>query len=228
MWYVYFRRIALTVFGTFIACVLALALVLWNVLPSNAGAELVTKELPFLIPGTDLIAEYFVSYEGDYFEDGSGEFVIDNAALCVYNRGDCYIDFASVYMETTDGTYCFEGTCIPPHAKVVLLEKNRRSYPRGDVCMADGKTVRSNKASVMDMLQIEAIDLDKVKLTNRSETSLKNVRLYYKRYDSQWGIYVGGVTYAAPAGNLQPGESIIINPVFYVNGYSKVLFVTAN
>lgn len=228
MWYVYFRRIALTVFGTFIACVIALVLVLWNVLPSNAEAEPVTMELPFLIPGTDLIAEYFISYEGDFFEDGSGEFVIDNAALCVYNRGDCYIDFASIHIETADGPYCFEGTCIPPHAKVVLLEINRRSYPRSSVCHAEGKTIISNKTNQMDVLQIESVDLGKIKVTNQSDMPLQNVRLYYKRYDSQWGIYVGGVTYATPVGDLMAGQSILISPAHYADGYAKVFCATAS
>lgn len=222
MWYVYFRRIALTVFGVFIALVMVFLLVICNIFPANAGAEPTILEFPFLISDTDLVAEYFISYEGDFFEDGTGEFVIDNAALCVYNRGEHPIDFASVHIETTEGSYYFEGTCIAPHAKVVLLEKNRSAYPKGDVCCAEGKTVASSKINVMQDLHIEGVDIGRVRVTNRSDKPLYNIRLYYKRYDSQWGIYVGGITYATPVGDLQPGESITIAPTCYVNGYSRI------
>ena len=226
MWYIYFKRIALSVFGIFLVGMLAMLLVLWNILPSRADAQTATIEFPFLIPGTDLIAEYFVSYEGDFFEDGSGEFVIDNAALCVYNRGETYIDFAAIHIQTEEQDYHFEGTCIPPHAKVVILEKDKKTHTKSDVRYAEGHTVISIKESVADHLRIENKGMVQLKVTNQGNLPLENIRLYYKRYDTQWGIYVGGVTYATPVGDLLPGESIVISPACYVNGYCKVFCAT--
>lgn len=228
MWYLYFRRMVLAVFAVFAGAVLTLSLVAWNTFPVQADTQREEIHFPFLIDGTELIAEYFVSYEGDYFEDKSGEFLMDAAALCVYNRGDAHIEFASVYIETLDGVYCFEGTCIPPHTKVVILEKYKSAYPRSPVYFAAGRTVNAKKESVMESLLIKAVDMGKIEVTNQSDNALENILLYYKRYDTQWDIYIGGVTYAVSAGNLEAGESTIIFPANYANGYSKILYATTN
>ena len=228
MWYVYFRRVALAVFAVFIGVALVLFLAFCNMFPVKADAEQIVLEFPFLIEGTDLIAEYFVSYEGDFFEDASDTFLINGAALCVYNRGENHIDYASVYLETLDGVYCFEGTCIPPHSKVIILEKYRSAYPKSPVYYAAGKMKVNNKQSVMDKLQIEPIDMGRICVSNKSREVLENVYLYYKRYDSLWDIYVGGITYAVCAESLQQGESVILSPANYANGYSKVFYATAD
>lgn len=227
MWYLFFRRVALAVFAVFVGASLAICLVAWNTFPVNAETKKEEMKFPFLIDGTELIAEYFVSYEGDYFEDKSGTFLMDGAALCVYNRGDAHIEFASVYIETLEGVYCFEGTCIPPHTKVVILEKYKSSYPQSPVYFAAGRTSNAQKLSVLEDLQIEAVDLGRIEITNRSDRMLNDILLYYKRYDSQWDIYIGGITYAVSAGDLQAGESAILFPANYANGYSKVLYATA-
>ena len=227
MWYLYFRRFALTVFAALTGFMICSFLFIWNTIPVEAGAERVELKFPFLIEGTELIAEYFVCYEGDFFEDRSGEFIMDGAALCVYNRGDTDIEFASIHIETLDGVYCFEGTCIPAHGKVVILEKYKSSYPENPVYFAAGRTMATDKSSVLDELQIEAVDLGRIKVANNSDRVLEDILLYYKRYDRQWDIYIGGVTYAISVGSLQMGESIIICPSNYADGYSKILYATA-
>lgn len=224
MWYLYLRRLVLTVFSSACALALFLFLLAWNTFPVRADGVREELQFPFLIEGTPLIAEYFVSYEGDYFEDQSGEFLIDGAALCVYNRADAYITFASIHIETLDGVYCFEGTCIPPHTKVVILEKYKSTYPKSPVYFAAGKTVDESGESIMDDLLIRAVDMGRIEVKNLSNRTLEDVFLYYKRYDSQWDICIGGITYAVSAGSLQAGESTILFPSNYANGYSKVLY----
>lgn len=226
MWYLYFRRITLGVFAAFISCCLAVVLVICNFLPAKAETTETHLEFPFLVPGTDLIAEFFVSYEGDFIEDQSGEFLINSTALCVYNRGDSHIEFASIQIEMLSGVYCFEATCIPPHAKVIILEKYKQPYPRDPICCAEGKMHISEKGSILEQLDVVGIDMGDIEVTNRSDKVMENVLLYYKRFDSQWGIYIGGITYAISAGDLNAGESIVLSPSRFANGYTKVLYAT--
>ncbi len=228
MWYLYFRRICLAVFAIIIGSLAALFLIAWNTFPVQADTKNEALQFPFLIEGTELIAEYFVSYEGDYFEDKSGEFVLNGAALCVYNKGNTYIEFASVFMETYDGVYCFDGTCIPPQTKVVILEKYKAPYPKNPVYFAAGRTTVATEESVLNELRINAVDMGKIEVINQSDRELENILLYYKRYDSQWDIYIGGVTYAVSAGKLQAGESAVLFPANYANGYSRVLYATTD
>ena len=227
MWHVYFRRFALSVFAVCIVILLSFCLVALNTQTEQSNTQRVALQFPFLIDGTDLIAEYFLSYEGDYFEDQSGDFVMDCGGLCVYNRSDTQITFASLNIETLDGLYTFEGTCIPPHTKVVMLEKYKSANPESGAYFAAGKTVCTTKTNVVNALQLEVIAVGCMKVTNISASPLSNITLYYKRYDSQWDIYIGGVTYAISAGDLQPGESILVFPDNYAKGYSKVLYATA-
>lgn len=226
MWYIYFRRAVLAVSGFLTSALLALSLVAWNTLPVRADAPRKELSFPIQIEGTDLIAEGFVSYEGDYFEDKSEVFLVDGAALCVYNRGDRHIDFASVYIETLEGVYCFEGTCIPPHAKVMILEKYKSLYPHGSVCFAAGRTVSLDHENAIDRLQISPVDMGKVEIRNISDTAMYDINLYYKQYDSSWDTLIGGITYVVSAGDLQAGESVLLFPANYVNGYSKILYAT--
>ena len=226
MWYLYFRRIALAVFAVFIGAVLALFLVVCNSFPVNADTERDELNFPFVIGETDLIAECFIRYEGDYIEDKSDTFLVDGAALCVYNQGDKHIDFASVYIETLEGVYCFEGTCIPPKTKVMILEKYKSSYPTGPVCIALGRTVFSEKQNILEKLHIAEVDMGSIKVTNCSDTYLENVNLYYKQYDSHWGTCIGGITYVVSPGDLQPGESTYLYPANFAKGYSKFLYAT--
>lgn len=228
MWYLYFRRFALAVFAAFVGLVLLLFLLVLNTFPVQANAKKEALQFPFFVEGTELIAEHFVSYEGDYFEDQSGEFVIDGAALCVYNKADTHIAFASIHIETFDGVYCFEGTCIPPHTKVVMLEKYKAPYPQTSVYFAVGKTVAESSESVMGDLLISAVDMGRIEVKNISDRALDDVYLYYKRYDSQWDICIGGITYAVSAGSLQAGESAILFPEKYAKGYTKVLYAAEN
>lgn len=227
MWYIYFRRLVLAVFALFAGVVLALSLVAWNTFPVRANAQREGLSFPFQIEGTDLIAEGFVSYEGDYFEDKSEVFIVDGAALCVYNRGDKHIDFVSVYIETADGVYCFEGTCIPSHTKVMILEKYKSLYPHGTVCLAAGRTVISNRENIIERLRISPVDMGKVEVRNISDTAMCDINLYYKQYDSSWDTLIGGITYVVSAGDLKAGESVLLFPANYVNGYSKILYATA-
>lgn len=224
MWYFYFRRIVLTTFVLFGSALFVICLLLWNTFSAQADTDKAVLEFPFPIEGTELIAEHFVSHEGAYFEDQSGDFIIDGLALCVYNQGDTHIEFASVNIETRDGVYYFEGTCIPPQSKVVILEKYKSIYPETPVYFAAGRTVDSQTKSIMDEIDIKAVDLGRIEVTNSSERRLDNVLLYYKRYDSWWDTYLGGITYAVSAGTLQAGQSTILSPANYANGYSKVLY----
>ena len=227
MWYVYFRRIVLTICSIFAGLLMVTGLFIINTFPVKADSRREELRFPFSIEGTSLVAEYFVSYEGDFFEDQSGEFLIDGSALCVYNSGDTHIEFASVYIETLDGVYCFEGTCIPPKSKVIILEKYKSPHTRSPVYFAAGRTLNTQKENAMDGLLIKPLDIGRIEVVNQGQEILEDILLYYKRYDSQWDIYIGGVTYAVSAGDLQAGESTIVFPKNYANGYSKVLYATA-
>lgn len=228
MWHVYLRRIVLSVFAIFTSLLLVTGMVVLNTVPVEADSGREELKFPFAIEGTDLVAEYFISYEGDYFEDQSGEFIMDGVALCVSNQGDAHIEFASVHIETLDGIYCFEGTCIPPKSTVVILEKYKSIYPTSPIYLAIGTTKKAQKKCLLGDLQIVPIDIGRFEVTNCSDYKLEDVTLYYKRYDSWWDIYIGGITYAISAGTLQAGESKIVFPANYANGYSKVLYATAN
>lgn len=227
MWYVYFRRAVLSVFAVCVGAAIAVSLFLWNCVQVKADGQREFLSFPVTVEGTDLVAEFFVSYEGDYFEDKSGTFLVDGAALYLYNRSDHYIDYARVYIETLDGIYCFEGTYIPPHGKIMILEKYKALYPQGEVCFAGGQSVTSKDRNFLEDLEIQPVDMGKCKVTNISDVTLRNIRLFYKQYDSQCDTLLGGITYVVSAGNLEAGESVVLFPANYANGYSKIIFATA-
>lgn len=58
-----------------------------------------TLLFPIAIPDTALIAQYPVLYEGPFLEDGSWDYVVDVAALVVFNTARTDIENARIVLQ---------------------------------------------------------------------------------------------------------------------------------
>ncbi len=226
MWYLYFRRIVLGLFGVILGAALSLTLLLVNMQPVRANNARIPMEFPFVVPETGLIAEFMLSYEGSYFEDGSDVFLTDGAALCVYNMAEEYVEYAKIYIETAEGLYCFEGTCIPPKGEVLILEKYRSDCPREPIYFASGEVTYARKDDCSWAFSVQDVDMGRVQVTNLTDKCKQDICLYYKRFAQEEDLYIGGLTYMCRLPQLQAGQSATLSPDVYASGYSKILYIT--
>ena len=182
---------------------------------------------PVTVPGTALLAEQLSAYEGPFLEDGSGQEVIDVAALHIYNTGEREVHNACITLQMETGSYVFYGDHIPPGATVVLLEMRARAYQQGAIKNCSGWQAISDVAQQEGIL-ITDKDNGTLVVTNTTDKTLYNLHLYYKSWLSPPDVYMGGITYSVTVPLLAPGQTEMLCPDRYATGYSKVVSVTTD
>lgn len=184
-------------------------------------------EFPYAIPGTTLVAQYLAVYEGPYLEDGSGEDVVDAAALVLRNTAPVGIDQARVELHWPQGSYVFELDTLPAEKTLVVLERNKQKYAKHEFTGCVGtQSTGSGDWTGYRYVTLEETGLATVKVTNISDTDLQDIRLQYKSFLSPPDVLVGGVTYSVGIPQLAAGESVEVTPFRYVRGYSRFVRIS--
>ena len=199
-------------------------------LPTETDASAVTAappsiELPCVVRGSRLIIEKLVSFEGDFWEDGSDRYVVDVMALVVYNPGNAMIRSAEISVQQGQRQLRFAISCLPPNSRVLVLERSGIPFSAEPLkaCHCDLLTVIE---PALGLTTTPAGPVS-VQLRNQSDTSYPQIILCCKRYDADSDLYLGGITYITPAGPLAPGETTELAPARYVEGCSRIVCITA-
>lgn len=217
-----------------IAGSLLMAWVLWEVAQNDLTKETFAPDqvtpngfnLPLTIPGTTLQLKEISAYEGPFLEDGSGQEVVNIAALHVYNTGEREVRNACITLQLENDDYVFYGEHIPPGATVVLLEMHTAAYQKGSITDYSGWQETTEQEQLTG-LHITDKDNGTLIVTNTSNQTLRNVCLYYKSWLSPPDVYMGGITYSVMIPLLAPGQTEMLCPDHYATGYSKVVSVVA-
>jgi hypothetical protein len=79
----------------------------------------------------------------------------------------------------------------------------------------------------MSQNQVQVIDNGDNTLTiqNLTNKTIPTVRIFYKYYMKQEGVYVGGIAFTVRVTRLGPGASITIQPSHYTSQTSRVVMV---
>ncbi len=194
--------------------------------PTVAALEDSQGGLPVALPYTSLVAQGLVSYDGAYWEDGTGEDVFGVAALLLTNTGTIGIEYAHVMVAQNGRALSFDTTYLPPRSTVLILEETRQLYESGPVTDCRCKTViPGNFDTQPGGLLLENDGLTALKVTNLSDEALPCLRIYYKHHYGNEDIYLGGMTYSLTVPALAPGECQVLYPFRYAAGYSLVVAV---
>ena len=175
--------------------------------------------------GAMLIARSLLPYDGPALWD-EGADLSSVAALELWNAGKQTIRYAEVVVQQGERVLTFTVTYIPPNGRVIVPEKDLQVYTRDAVMdisypvvlpLVDGagsKTIAVTEDGVFSL-----------NVTNGAEESFSYVRVFYKQYDNENDVYVGGITYSAVLTDLEPGERRPVMPYRYAAGYAKVVAV---
>ncbi len=182
--------------------------------------------LPCTFQDTAIKALTLVSYDGPYWEDGSGEDVFAVAALLVENTGNIGLDYVRITVCQGTRELVFDSTYIPPQSKVLILEESRQPYSSEPVgtCKCN-MAVPGNFDCSERLVKIEDVGLSGMKVTNCSQEPLADLYIYYKHYSRDDGMYLGGITYSVTVKSLQPGQTVELHPYRYTPGYTQVVAV---
>ena len=195
--------------------------------PEFAPRETATSEqtgaLPHSVSGSDLQIQALVQFEGDFWEDGTGEYVSNVAALLLYNPSDIGITYGKVYLTLQQQEYLFEFTYLPAGGRLLVPEKNRLPYVRGKAtdCRCE-ELVTGDFGTEDSGVTISRKGLAGIILENTTGGEVK-VTLSYKLYLQEQDALIGGTTYKITVDNLSAGEIREIVPPKFVWGYSAVV-----
>lgn len=184
-------------------------------------------QLPYTVPGTNLIVQTVSSYDGIFLEDGSDAEVYGITAIVLKNDGAKPVEYAKLTLNRADGaTLEFEATDLLPGATAVVQEKNRAKYQQYGFYGASADTAEVEKLEMSEsMIRVEETDSGALKVTNLCGWEIPCVRVFYKLYMADENTYVGGITYVAKLTELEANGSQTIVPSHYTSGYSKVVMV---
>ncbi len=183
--------------------------------------------LPCAFQYTTLKALKLVSYDGPYWEDGTGEDVFALAALLVENTGTTGLDYACITVQQGTRELTFDATYIPPRSRVLILEENRQSYSDEPITACQCRTVIPGSFDLRQrIVRLEDVGLSGLKVTNITQETAYKLRIYYKHYDRESGAFLGGITYSVTVDDLQPGACLELHPYRYTPGYTQAVAVT--
>ena len=176
---------------------------------------------PVDLAETTLRIEKAVFYEGPFLEDGGDRPVVGVLALLVRNTGDRSLETAQITLTDARATYRFQGRHILPGSRVLLLETGGAAFKQTGFLTARGYATEEEA----DLLQtgeveIEDVSMGSVTVTNRTDRTLYDLRLYYKNYLSDGDLYQGGICYETRIETLAAGQSVTLDPHHYAMGYS--------
>ena len=180
--------------------------------------------LPHKISCTSICVNRVVSYDGPFYEDGTGREVLNIAALEICNQGNVVIPYACIIVETGEGRYVFQATMIPVDTPVLVQESNAQPFFKEEIINIFGwNTVR--KSSIKQPVFIVETGMSELTLFNYSESTINNLSVYYRTYYSEGNVYCGGKAFSIPVSRVEPGEIKKLHPEHYVSGYSHIISV---
>ncbi len=231
------RRGLLLVFAGLFWCAGVVALVMFvsagyqPVVPAVAPMQVAklepVLEFPYAIPGTNLVAEALAVYEGLYLEDGSCEEVAEVAALVLRNDGDEMLETGQVCMTQAGRELRFTFRFLPAGASVLVLDENRSVFCQGEVTRCIGSAIGSSEDAT-ELVTLRETGMATILVTNPGTEKLRDVRIYFKNYDPQSNMYLGGIAYEINIHSLAPGQTQTCNPWYYVSGQSRIVKIIAS
>ena len=188
----------------------------------NTEAKSRPVSFPYTIDSV-LVIEGLVGYEGAFVEKGNEE-VVDVAGAIVTNCSDQIIQEARIHMECQTGSYEFEVSYLPPGTSTLALEVEAKIWTKDLVLSCDVEYAFG--LGIPDGLLVQQMEDGVVALTNTTEYSINNIRIYHKNWAKEAGMFLGGIAYETYAGDLEPGQFVFLKPEFYVSGMSQIIAAT--
>ena len=191
-----------------------------------AGLELASGlAFPYTMSEYSLVAEGLLSYEGQYWEDGSGDEVRGVAALMLFNPTNRFISFGAFAVEQGGKHLYFFAYQLPPMSRCLILEKNRQAYSSQPVSQVRTLSVQWDYQE-MSREQIDYLGFGpQLTLINRDVRQQEHVTVFYKRYEKKENYYLGGVAYTAHFFSLETQEHRTVSPSHYDASHAKIVAI---
>lgn len=188
--------------------------------------ENVGLTFPCQVPGYGLVIEKMAAYSGIFVEDGTNANTDNVAMLLVHNNGDYPVEYTQICVTFGEQTLQFDISALPVGDRVVVQEKSGQAMPEGVATAANALVVqRADMSMSENMVKVTDNGNNTLTIENVSDTAIATVRVFYKHYMPDQGIFVGGIAFTVRVTRLNPGTKITIQPSHYTSQTSRVVMV---
>ena len=167
-----------------------------------------SPELMEKIASGDLSCDQFGIFSGQFLEDGRDELVKNVATVLVTNRTDRFLDFATLTFDIDGQTATFILSGLPAGRSAWVMEATRMTATSSSVFTYQNcvNSFRDDVTASTDKVTISS-DGNMLTAVNNTSEPLKDVFVYYRTLHTD-GNFLGGITYRADFGTLEPGASV--------------------
>lgn len=235
--------IALALLLALIAAVIVIVFVLpkLNKTPAKDRQNAAAPEMPFEVPGFTMLDELdgirfdnglqvlcAGTYSGAYLEDGSDEQVKDVLTVVVKNTGSSLVEYGVIELPYGRKTAIFEFSGLPVGSAVLVQEKNRLTWSKGQKCKEFSCTECALPGSIVldfgsDFELYPSDGVMNVKNISGADIS-GDVSVFYKNFE--YGLFMGGITYRARiSGGIAAGQIGQSMQKHYYDDTSAILYM---
>lgn len=175
---------------------------------------------PQAVDQTPLRVLALVPYDGAYPEDGSGDPVVNVAALVLENHGSVTLRNGAVKLLQGKQILVFSFTMVPPGARILVAEKSRLPFSDDPVTGCWGWTLEYSGGK---HLAVEEYGRSGLTVTNLTEKIISSASICFKPYNPDLDMYIGGYSYWVEVTDLRPGIPRVVPVYRYTSGICKVV-----
>ena len=178
------------------------------------------------IPEYGLVIEKLAPYDGVFVEDGSNANIRDVAMLQVYNKGDLPVEYAQLSVTCGLNTMLFEISALPVGERVVVQEKNKKTITAARIDSVSALVSQREEMGLSED-KIKVIDNGDNTLTIQNLTNevIDEVRIFYKYYMEEEGLYVGGIAFTVSTTRLGANAKQTLQPAHFTSQTSRGVMV---
>ena len=181
---------------------------------------------PYRIPDTSLVIQKVRPYDGVFIEDGSDREVAMISAIVVENAGDEYIEYAKISMECNGKPLLYELKTLEPKGVIIVQESTAAAYEEGEYCNCSAEIATMGSLDMSeDYVEIEETNTGSIRITNISGKDIPSIRIFYKYYNNETKVLLGGITYTISVTDMKKGETREVIPSHYEKGVSRIMMV---
>lgn len=181
--------------------------------------------LPLEVESASVRILRLASYDGPFYEDGSGEQVMNVAAVLIENTGLSMLSVVELELTVGGESYCFTANMVPPCARVLVPERNKSPYTDEGIVACRGWCAVAADMPVYT-IRITPVSMGELRFSNFSDQPITQLSVYHRSYLPEADIYVGGVAFETVVAYIPPKSFTQIQPGFYAYGYSEIVYIS--
>ena len=184
-----------------------------------------TLTFPFRVKEYDLVIEKIAPYTGLFVEDGSNAQRTNIAMLLIHNDSDKALEYAQISIKFADDTLEFQLSALPAGERIVVQEHAGKEIPAGAPQEAVVLAVQQAEMAMASEISVKDNGDNSLTVKNLTDKEIPSVRVFYKYYMEEEGLYVGGIAFTVKITRLAANGSITIRPSHYTSQTSRVVMV---